>query len=536
MAKLKKKGRKGHSKKCGAIKGRPDDKGPSAGHAEAEIKGAGGAPVRPPFNRFPAFMAFSALIAFVVYARLFVITELPFTAYGLLEEAQSFGSQLNYVTADQPLFKALIALEYAVFNVQPLGYFLTAAVLNSICSVLVGVYGRSIIGMRGAVCASWLFALHPLHTDAVASVIGSGELLAVALALLSLIFFTKRGAWRDLSPVLLLLALLSAKTALFVAPVLVLYLILIKKDGLPGVKAGFKSLYSVIPHIIVSLLFIVAFFVSASNGATSVYATYGEKALTQIKVFGMLLRYAVMPVGLNAAHYFDAVTEFLSYGVVVSLQAGILIIFFSVLFWRRAPKVSFLLLMTLLSVLPSVHILTQAELFSESMGVATTIGASLLLGLGFEVLSRRRSIKVAGTLALVPVILLAALTIQRTGVWKDNLTLLTDITVKSDQNARAHYNLGVAYDERGMLREALKEYERAAELLPGYGDAYYNIACAYARLGDIDMALKAIKWAVARGFSDISLLRTDPDLDAIRGEEDFMRLLSGLESGAKAYH
>ncbi|NIP27476.1 MAG: tetratricopeptide repeat protein, partial [Phycisphaerae bacterium] len=71
-------------------------------------------------------------------------------------------------------------------------------------------------------------------------------------------------------------------------------------------------------------------------------------------------------------------------------------------------------------------------------------------------------------------------------IWQSNYALLTDAVKKSPENPVLRYNLGVAYGERGMLGEALEEYESAIRLDPSYADAYYNAACIYSRLGDVE--------------------------------------------------
>ena len=129
------------------------------------------------------------------------------------------------------------------------------------------------------------------------------------------------------------------------------------------------------------------------------------------------------------------------------------------------------------------------------------------------------------------VLVFAVLTAARVGVWKDDYSILRDTVLKSPDSAVAHYNLGVAYDGRGMLKDAIVEYELAIGLNSRFAVAYYNAACVYARVGDRETALKALKWAVSTGFSDIALILTDPDLNNLRGEAVFAEILGGMRRG-----
>jgi hypothetical protein len=43
------------------------------------------------------------------------------------------------------------------------------------------------------------------------------------------------------------------------------------------------------------------------------------------------------------------------------------------------------------------------------------------------------------------------------------------------------------------------------------------------------LAMKTLRHALAKGFADVQLLRTDHDLDALRSRDDFKKLLVELE-------
>ncbi len=49
-------------------------------------------------------------------------------------------------------------------------------------------------------------------------------------------------------------------------------------------------------------------------------------------------------------------------------------------------------------------------------------------------------------------------------------------------NVSAHYNLGVALAETGRLEEAVREFEEATRLHPGYREAWAALAAAHEAL------------------------------------------------------
>jgi len=45
----------------------------------------------------------------------------------------------------------------------------------------------------------------------------------------------------------------------------------------------------------------------------------------------------------------------------------------------------------------------------------------------------------------------------------------------------AHNNLGIAYNEKGMLDEAITEFERALAINSNFAEAHYNLGNAYVK-------------------------------------------------------
>lgn len=125
------------------------------------------------------------------------------------------------------------------------------------------------------------------------------------------------------------------------------------------------------------------------------------------------------------------------------------------------------------------------------------LGILVLLGLGFEKLTHSVKFKQAGYVALVLlIVILSARTIARNIDWKneDNLWIATGKTSPSSPNT--HNNLGDVYGRQGNKEAALREFQRAIELKPNYGDAYHNLANTYLELGQPDKALEGYQNAL----------------------------------------
>lgn len=64
-------------------------------------------------------------------------------------------------------------------------------------------------------------------------------------------------------------------------------------------------------------------------------------------------------------------------------------------------------------------------------------------------------------------------------------------------DAEAHVNRGIVYDELGNIRQAIEDYNQAISLKPKLAEAYYNRGNAYNQLGDFKQAVKDYDQAIS---------------------------------------
>jgi serine/threonine-protein kinase len=111
-----------------------------------------------------------------------------------------------------------------------------------------------------------------------------------------------------------------------------------------------------------------------------------------------------------------------------------------------------------------------------------------------------------------------------------------------------HIGLGKAYLKAGSRAEGLAMLRKAVKItLESSSDdlSLYNVACCFALASsvadpaegpaaaerqrrDADRAVATIRRAIAKGFADASMLKTDPDLNSIRSRPDFQMLIMDL--------
>jgi Tfp pilus assembly protein PilF len=109
--------------------------------------------------------------------------------------------------------------------------------------------------------------------------------------------------------------------------------------------------------------------------------------------------------------------------------------------------------------------------------------------------------------------------------------------------ASAYHNLGNIYLARNEREKAIEYYKKAFQINPAYlaasqtniarveqyqkgkGEVEYSYACVLASIGKTDEALDHLEEAVKKGFSDWERIKNDPDLQGLKDNPRFQKLI-----------
>jgi tetratricopeptide (TPR) repeat protein len=78
---------------------------------------------------------------------------------------------------------------------------------------------------------------------------------------------------------------------------------------------------------------------------------------------------------------------------------------------------------------------------------------------------------------------------------------------------------------KGRMQDGLTIDEQLVTVRPTDPTAHYNLACRYAILKQRDKALTTLRKAVELGYRDFEFMKEDHDLDSIRKDPRFRKLL-----------
>jgi pentatricopeptide repeat protein len=117
--------------------------------------------------------------------------------------------------------------------------------------------------------------------------------------------------------------------------------------------------------------------------------------------------------------------------------------------------------------------------------------------------------------------------------YEEAANYLTKATELGARNSFVYGQLGYVQLILNRNEDAIKTFEKAFEagIPPGAntrGLAFYNMACAYARLKQFDKAFEMLNKAVDEGFANRATFESDTDLAPLRTDARFQKLLERL--------
>jgi len=397
--------------------------------------------------------------------------------------------------AYRPLTIGSFAANHAVSGLTPWSYHLVNVLLHALASALVLVLAVELGAAPGAALVGALvFAVHPVHVEAVANVAGRAEPLSTVAALLALIAYLRS---RFVTSALLLAAALFAKeNVATILGVVALWELL----HATGVRPMARALLATSAPIVVYLAARVA--VLGRIGLAPGWVTAIENpilglaplphAATALAVFGRAVSLIVTPVRLSPDYGFAETVPVPSLAAPAPLVgAALLVAMIAILVacWRRAPLVAFLLGATLItySIVSNAYLVIGTVL-GDRLLYLPSVFACLLFGLGASAAAKRfgRGTAFAGT-ALV-VLALAGRSAAYASDWRDDASLFAYAARVAPQSVRALGGWAEVLAERGELVEARSVLDRAVAIAPDFIPNRLNRAGTALAAGDLAAA------------------------------------------------
>lgn len=394
------------------------------------------------------------------------------------------------------LYRPLPVLSYALDRLVASPAWFHAVNLGWHAAASVGVAGLThrLSSARAGLVAGLLFAVHPVHVEAVANVVGRAELMAAAFACLS-VWAALRGRHPAWSIAAFAIALLCKENAA-VTPALVIWAWILG-IGRPGRRRGavFVAGWVIVGAVWAAARALVLAPYGRFHDVAPVFLGLDPLAvrLTAVSALADVARLLVAPVTLRADYsplervavgspgdprFLLGVAVFAVWAVLVAAA------------WRRGrtvealglgwAAVAFLPVSNLL--VPIGVLVAERTLYLPSAGVVIAAAAAL------AAIPGRRAAAIAAALVLAG----AARTATRVPVWRDDVRLTESILEDSPSSYRGPARMGGLLQSARRPERALEAYRQAVRSFdrdPGVFVAAADAAITIGRPGLADSLL-----------------------------------------------
>lgn len=413
-----------------------------------------------------------------------------------------WGGQAEAGTLYRPLTVLTYWVNYRLAGAVPWSYHLVNVALHGLVTAVFYLLSRRLAGPAAAAAAALLFAAHPIHTEAVASIVGRAELLAA-------LFVLAAWMWRErpwLASALFACGMLSKENAVVLPGLLLVEDLTIGRARGPSEAPArrYGPFVAALAGYGAVRLTVVGPSLGSPEDPFAATAAL-PRILTAVDVIGRYLRLMAFPTELSADYSYNQiplVTSLADARFLTGAAVVLACLAAALLTRRRSPAVAAGLLSFLVAVAPVSNVffgigvmMAERLTYLPSSGLCLAAGAALASAVSLTRAGRLRLAAVTGLAAMAPAAVMAVQTWQRCEDWFDNRTLFEATVRTSPDSALAQVNLGAVYQSLGRLAEAEDRFRRAAAIAPDRPGPHFNRATVLRAMGRRVEAIAAYREA-----------------------------------------
>jgi len=428
------------------------------------------------------------------------------------------------------LYRPFTMASYAVnhyISGSPAGFHIVNIIIHALNSFLVFWLVNYLFKNKFLSYATFLlFLFHPIHTEAVTSIVGRAELWAFFWSLVAIYFFIKKNAW--LSSASFLFALFSKEIALMALPI-IFYIswISLKNGFLTTVRRTFVFAPAILVYAALRYKALGAYFLG--DAATTIvtnplkFVSFTERVLTAFKVLYLYAEKLIWPVRLSADYSYNSLSVISNpLNPFFLLGIGFLGLLLFFLFSNKTALGFGSILFLAPYLMISNLVIPVGTIMGERLMYFPSFGFVLLTSYCLFKFADKIGRKSAYAFLILMAVFYSVRTIIRNNDWRDAKTLfsatvnvspnslitraaLAAVYIKTDEwdkakeqlnialsihenNSRVQNLLGIVADHDGKYGLAEEKYLRSLELNPNAVNAQINLAELYAKQGRLQEA------------------------------------------------
>ncbi|MBK8551540.1 MAG: tetratricopeptide repeat protein [Ignavibacteria bacterium] len=425
----------------------------------------------------------------------------------------------------RPVVSASYAIDYSVWGLEPYGFHLTNVIIHIIsCLLLFKIFTvlfwkykyRNLFSL----ISTLIFAVHPIHTEAVSWVSGRTDSLVTLFFFASFLFYIEFTKEMDhskkdnsihkitqknylllfLSVLFYVFGLLTKEMIVTMPVIILLYDFVFRKKDLSYFKKNWIN-YALFFGITI-LYFAFRYSILADIPERENYLYFKGKNYdvaigTMLKTIPVYFRLLFAPFPL-LYHYNGVIPDaksIIDADVIFSFAFIAFLIFLSVYFYKKDSIISFCILFFFISLLPVMNIVPTMNLMAERFLYFSSFALVLLICHLAMVGSSKRDFSILTIGMCVIIGLLSYLTYKRNIEWKNNDSLYS--STKGVEGTVLLVNEANIYANKKKYDEATELYKRAIEIRYNNVLAHHNLGLIYLLSGKLDSAQMKFKAGIA---------------------------------------
>ena len=409
----------------------------------------------------------------------------------------------------RPITLVSYAANYSIFGTRPWSFHLVNLLLYVWSCCLIFVFVKKLAKKELlAFLSALIFLVLPIHSEAVANIIGRAEILDLFFSLLFLLEIIKEKPKTSLAGLWLLLALGSKENSAVVIP-LGLILFLQKNTGLK-----YKDWLSISwgAFIYFGSRLQVLGWNYFSNLETSIvenplkFEQFIPRTATSFKILAIYLQKTFWPFNLCSDYSYNQIPILKNFVNIWALAGLIIFTIFVTsifIFWRRAPIVSFSAAIFVFGFLITSNILfTTGTIAGERLIYYPSLGLAIILAylLTYFIKLNDKIFKIITAMIIFTLVsFFAWQSHARSLNWLTEKNLFSSAAKCASNSVLSRSNYGAMLYQAGDLENAEKELLAAEKIYNGYPKGLNNLGLVYWKKGEKDKAreyfLKALDFA-----------------------------------------
>ncbi|KAI8130415.1 Transmembrane and TPR repeat-containing protein [Lucilia cuprina] len=411
----------------------------------------------------------------------------------------------------RPLTSLMFHLEWVKLKLDPFHMKLINLLIHTINTILVLLVMRKIkiftYSYTVALLTAILFAVHPVHTEAVSGIVSRADLMFCLIYLTALlicvVMYNKTAIWLPgLVVGLTLVGVLFKESAITIPLSCVLLDYTLQRVYTLNWKQQLRKLltktnifYALTTICIIALRLWIADFKSPTFRKADNPVAHADSFLTRVLSQNYLYVYNIK-ILLNPYHLcfdwaFDCLKLIENLTDLRVIPILLLYLCISVCLYKYQYNfvAVFGLLLIIIPFLPASGVIKVGFVIAERVLYVPSIGHCYLVSCGFMYLQEKIKYRKTLSFGFIVLVLIFILRCrQRSTQWLTEEKLFTSALAVCPNNAKVHYNIARLSADMKNNAQAFVHYHKAIELYPAYDSALMNLGNLYRETGDLRKA------------------------------------------------